>query len=163
MRFITFISLIIIFITIYCPYEISAKTESEKIKLDNIKNKIIQKEKKLKEYKKKEGAVIERLNRLEQQLIKENIKVKEINKKISKIKSDIKKSRETINKLNREINEISAVLEKRLVALYKYHRRSGLRILLSSKTYNDFLRQDKLLSEIVSNDYGMIKKSLDKN
>ena len=53
MRFITFISLIIIFVTIYCPCEIQAKTESEKIKLDNIKNKIIQKEKKLKEYKKK--------------------------------------------------------------------------------------------------------------
>ena len=162
MRFITFISLIIIFMTIYCPCEISAKTESEKIKLDNIKNKIIQKEKRLKEYKKKEGKVIERLNRLEQQLIKENIKVKEINRKISKIKRDIKKSRETINKLNREINEISAVLEKRLIALYKYHRRSGLRILLSSKTYSDFLRQDKLLNEIVSEDYGMIKKSLNK-
>ncbi len=81
MRFITFISLIIIFIAIYCPCEISAKTESDIIKLDNIKNKIIQKEKKLKEYKKKEGKVIERLNRLEQQLIKENIKVKEINRK----------------------------------------------------------------------------------
>jgi septal ring factor EnvC (AmiA/AmiB activator) len=162
MRFITLISLIIIFITIYFPCEISAKTESDIIKLDNIKNKIIQKEKKLKEYKKKEGKVIERLNRLEQQLIKENIKVKEINRKISKIKSDIKKSRETINKLNKEINEISTVLEKRLVALYKYHRRSGLRILLSSKTYNDFLRQDKLLNEIVSEDYEIIKKSLNK-
>ena len=73
MRFITFISLIIIFMTICCPCEISAKTESEKIKLDNIKNKIIQKEKRLKEYKKKEGKVIERLNHLEQQLIKENM------------------------------------------------------------------------------------------
>jgi septal ring factor EnvC (AmiA/AmiB activator) len=162
MRFITFISLIIIFITLYSPFEISAKTESDIIKLDNIKNKIIQKEKKLKEYKKKEGKVIERLNRLEQQLIKENIKVKEINRKISKIKSDIRKTREKINKLNKEINEISTVLEKRLVALYKYHRRSGLRILLSSKTYNDFLRQDKLLTEIVSEDYEIIKKSLNK-
>jgi septal ring factor EnvC (AmiA/AmiB activator) len=162
MRFLTFISLIIIFFTIYCPCEISAKTESDKIKLDNIKNKIIQKEKKLKEYKKKEGEVIERLNRLEQQLIKENIKVKEINRKISEIKRDIKNSRETINKLNREINKLGAVLEKRLVALYKYHRRSGLRILLSSKTYNDFIRQDKLLKEIVSEDYAIIKKSLNK-
>ncbi len=53
-------------------------------------------------------------------------------------------------------------MEKRLVALYKYHRRSGLRILLSSKTYNDFLRQDKLLNEIVSEDYEIIKKSLNK-
>jgi septal ring factor EnvC (AmiA/AmiB activator) len=162
MRFITFISLIIIFMTIYSPCGILAKTESEKIKLDNIKNKIIQKEKKLKEYKKKEGEVIERLNRLEQQLIKENIKVKEINKKISEIKRDIKKSREKINTLNSEINKSSIVLEKRLVALYKYHRRSGLRILLSSKTYNDFLRQDKLLNEIVSEDYALIKKSLNK-
>jgi septal ring factor EnvC (AmiA/AmiB activator) len=162
MRFITFISLIIIFTTIYSPCGILAKTESEKIKLDNIKNKIIQKEKKLKEYKKKEGEVIERLNRLEQQLIKENIKVKEINKKISEIKRDIKKSREKINTLNSEINKSSIVLEKRLVALYKYHRRSGLRILLSSKTYNDFLRQDKLLNEIVSEDYALIKKSLNK-
>ncbi len=162
MKFITFISLIIIIITVCCPNKISAKTESEQIKLDNIKNKIIQKEKKLKEYKKKEGQVIERLNRLEQQLIKENIKVKEINWKISEIKSDIKKSRETINKLNSEINEITTVLEKRLVALYKYHRRNGVRILLSSETYNDFLRQDKLLNEIVSKDYEMIKKSLNK-
>jgi len=162
MRFITLISIIICLFIVYCPVEISAKTDTEKIKLDNIKKRIIQKEKKLKEYKKKEGQVIERLNRLEKQLINENIKVDEINKKISKIKRDIKRSRVIINKLNSEINEISVVLEKRLVALYKYHRRSGLRILLSSKTYNDFIRQDKLLNEIVSKDYALIKKSLNK-
>lgn len=162
MRFITLFSIVICLLTVYCPIEISAKTDSEQIKLDNIKKKIIQKEKKLKEYKKREGEVIERLDRLEQQLIKENIKVDEINKRISNIKGDIKKTRATINKLNSEINESSVVLEKRLVALYKYHRRSGLRILLSSKTYNDFIRQDKLLTEIVSKDYDLIKKSINK-
>jgi len=31
---------------------------------------------------------------------------------------------------------------------------------LSSETYNDFLRHDKLLNKIVSNDYNLIKKSL---
>jgi len=159
MRFITLISIIICLFAFYYPDELFAKTDSEKIKLDNIKKRIILKEKKLKEYKKKEGEVIERLNRLEKQLIKENIKVNEINKKISEIKIDIKKSRTKINKLNSEINKTTAVLEKRLVSLYKYHRRSGLRILLSSKTYNDFIRQDKLLSEIVSKDYDLIKKS----
>ena len=52
------------------------------------------------------------------------------------------------------------ILDKRLISLYKYHNRSGLRILLSSETYNDFLRHDKLLNKIVSNDYNLIRKSL---
>ncbi len=160
MRLISFISLIIILLTPVIPEYAAAKTESEKIKLDNIKSKIIEREKKLKEYKKKEGQVIERLNRLEQQLLKDNIKVEEINEKISQIKKSIKESRKLIDELNNEIAEVKDILDKRLISLYKYHNRSGLRILLSSDTYNDFLRHDKLLNKIVSNDYNLIKKSL---
>jgi len=159
-----FWAFIVVVLTVCCFCRTGgwAKTESDKIKLNRIKSKIVQSEKKLKEYRKKETEVIEKLNTLEQQLINENIKIRDINDKIREIKKNIFASRKVVDRLNAEIADVKNSFDHRLVALYKYHNRSGLRILLSSKTYNDFLRQDKLLSRIVSDDYTLIQETLNK-
>lgn len=159
-RFISF-AVVLLFFCVY-PGNVRAKTESEKIKLDRIKSKIVQSEKKLQEYKKKEDEVIEKLDALERQLIRENIKVKEINSEIGDIKQNIQQYHKVVDRLKAEIADVKNDFDKRLVALYKYHNRSGLRILLSSRTYNDFLRQDKLLNRIVTDDYNLIKDTLRK-
>lgn len=136
------------------------KLQKEKIELEKVSKEIIQKKKKLKEVEAKEAKVIATLNEIEKQLLQENKEYNEISRRIKKIQQEIRKSRLEIERLNKELRVKEHYLAIRLQAVYKYYRRSGLRILLSSATYNDFLKQEKFLSEIVLLDHKLFSSCL---
>lgn len=137
------------------------KVQREKIKIEDVDKKIRQKKRKIKKVEQEEANVISKLNKIEIQLLKENRGYNKVNKKIEKIQKEIRKSRIKIEKLKKQTGEKELYLKKRLNALYKYYRRSGLRILLSSSSYNEFLKQEKFLGEIVSKDHDLFKECLD--
>jgi septal ring factor EnvC (AmiA/AmiB activator) len=141
--------------------ETKRKVEREKIKLEDVTRKIRQKKKEIKKAEKQEAQVIKKLNKIEKQLLKENKEYKKVNKNIGKIQNEIRNSQIKIQKLKKQAEKKELYLKKRLSALYKYYRRSGIRILMSSATYNDFLKMEKSLAGIVSNDYALLKECLE--
>ncbi|MCP4714250.1 MAG: hypothetical protein GY868_03960, partial [Deltaproteobacteria bacterium] len=122
---------------------------SSKNKLADVNKKIDRQKKKIRKVKKKEALVITTLNKIEKQLLSENREVETVNKKITNIHSTIRDVRRKIDGLQQETTQKENYLKKRLRALYKYYRRSGIRILLSASSYNELLKQEKLLSTIL--------------
>lgn len=136
------------------------KIQKDKVKLEDVNKKIRQQKKKLKKVKQKETRVISKLDDLEMQLIKENRGYKKVNKQIDRIYDEIGTTRKKIEQLQKQTSTKEVFLKRRLKALYKYYRRSGLVILLSAVSYNDFLKQEKLFGEIVANDYDHFRECL---
>lgn len=141
---------------------VQAKTTSgqERTKLDDVTRQIELKKEELRNVEHQESQVISRLNEMEMQLQRENAEQEKINKRIEAIQRKIQESSVNFRAYQAEVNGREGYLRSRLGALYKYSRRSGLKILLSANTCNDFLRQEKYLGAIIQRDNMLLKDSL---
>lgn len=135
-------------------------TQPDSASLQDITDKIQQQKKKLKQVEKEEAEVISRLNEIEKRLLQENREYDAIAQEIKQLQDDIHATRSRMQALEQESGQQEQVVQRRLSALYKYNRRSGLRILLSSRNYNDLLRTEKALSQIVKRDHDLLSRSL---
>jgi len=134
--------------------------QKEKVKLQDVSKKIRKKKQELKEVKKKESNTISKLDRIEKQLLKENREHSKVINEIEEIQKEIRKSRIKVDEHKKQTKLKEKYLRKRLSAIYKYYRRSGLRILLSSSSYNEFLKNDKFLAEIIAQDNRLFRECL---
>jgi murein hydrolase activator len=128
--------------------------------LKDIAEKIEAQKKKLKQVEQEEAAVISRLNDIERRLIQESREYDSIAQQIKSLQDDIHTTRSRMQAMEQESALQEKIVQQRLSALYKYHRRSGLRILLSSRNYNDLLRTENALSLIVGRDRDLLSSSL---
>lgn len=140
--------------------QIAQHGQSDQQSLKDIAEQIETQRKKLKKVEQEEAAVISRLNDIEQRLLKESREYDTTAQQIRGLQDDIHATRNRMQALERETGQQEQVVQKRLSALYKYHRRSGLRILLSSRDYNDLLRTENALGLIVGRDRDLLSSSL---
>jgi septal ring factor EnvC (AmiA/AmiB activator) len=143
------------------PAETNQKLRDEETKLESVGREIKQQKKKIKAVKQKEARVLSKLNQIEKQLSKQNKDYEKLQNKINKMRQEIKNNDEKIKSLTNKSNAKLSYLEKRLKAYYKYQRRGGMRILLSSTSYNDFLKHEKFLKDIISQDWELFQTCLD--
>ena len=147
----------------HCPATLAQKRHNdttESASLKDVTDKIQQQKKKLKQVEKEEAEVISRLNAIEKRLQQESREYETIAQKIQRLQDDIRTTRTSMQAIQKETGKQEQRVQKRLSALYKYYRRSGLRILLSSHSYNDLLRTEKALSLIVERDHDLLSQSL---
>ena len=109
---------------------------------------------------KEEAEVISRLNEIEKRLQQESREYDTIAQEIKELQDDIRTTRNRMQTLEQTSGQQEQVVQKRLSAMYKYYRRSGLRILLSSRSYNDLLRTEEALGLIVGRDHDLLRRSL---
>lgn len=150
--------------TLFSVVPVSAESfdeiQNRKKRLEKVNKEIQQKKKNISRVKKKEQQIITKLNSIEKQLAKENRGYTSVNKQIKSTQKEIRKIRKEIDRLTARAKEKEKYLHVRLEALYKYYRRSGLRILLSSETYNEFIMQEKFLGDIVAKDNELFRNCL---
>lgn len=147
----------------YCPAAHAQNGQAVKrdsTSLQDITDRIQQQKKKLKQVEKEEAEVISRLNAIEKRLFQENREYGTIAQKIQRLQDDIRTTRESMQALQQETGSQEQLLQERLSAMYKYYRRSGLRILLSTHSYNDLIRTEKALNLIVNRDHDLLSRSL---
>ena len=140
-----------------CP---TAHAQSNSASLQDVTDKIKQQKKKLKQVEKEESEVINRLNEIEKQLLQESRDYDTIAQEIKQLQDDIHATRTRMQTLEQDSGQQEEVVQQRLNALYKYYRRSGLRILLSSRSYNDLVRTEQALGLIVQRDHALLSRSL---
>ncbi|MFC1591772.1 murein hydrolase activator EnvC family protein [Thermodesulfobacteriota bacterium] len=136
------------------------KIERSKITLEDVTNKIKQQKKKIKKVEQEEAQLLERLETIDKQLARENREYTSVNRKINDIQAKIRESRKNITALKKESSLKESYLKRRLTALYKYHRRSGIKILLSAENYGVFIQQEKYLADIVGRDHQLFQHCL---
>jgi len=146
--------------SVFCFAEEPSDRNKERLKLKNVHKKIQQQKKELKKVEKDEARVIERLNRIEKQLLKENKEYKNVTKSIAKTQKSISRVHAQIEELKKQLHSTEQYLKQRLVAFYKYQKRSGMRILLSSNSYNEFLNQNTFIKRIIAQDHGLFSGCL---
>jgi septal ring factor EnvC (AmiA/AmiB activator) len=134
--------------------------QSDSASLQVVTDKIKQQKKKLAQVEKEEAEVISRLNEIEKRLLLESREYESIAEEIKQLLDDIRATRIRMTALEHKSDQQEEVVQQRLSALYKYYRRSGLRILLSSRNYNDLLRTEKALGLIVGRDHDLLSRSL---
>ncbi len=134
--------------------------ESGQTSLKDVSDKIQQQKKKLAQVEKEEAEVISRLHEIEQRLLGENRQYESIAQEINGLQEDIGRARSRVLAAQKESGAQQQVAGKRISALYKYYRRSGLRILLSSQNYSDLLRTEYALGLIVDRDYALLNRSI---
>jgi septal ring factor EnvC (AmiA/AmiB activator) len=127
--------------------------------LQDVADKIQQQKKKLRQVEKEEAEVISRLNEIEKRLLQESREYDAIEQEIQQLQDDIRATRLRMTALEKESGKQELVVQQRLSALYKYYRRSGLRILLSSSSYNDLVRTEKALGQIVERDHDLLSRT----
>ncbi len=140
-----------------CP---AAHAKPNSTSLQDVTDKIKQQKKKIKQVEKEEAEVISRLNEIEKRLLKESREYNSIAEEIKGLQDDIRATRLRMQALEQDSGQKEEVVQQRLSALYKYYRRSGLRILLSSRSYNDLLRTEQALGLIVARDHDLLSRSL---
>jgi len=134
--------------------------ETAQPSLKDITDQIQQQKKKLAQVEKEEAEVLSRLNEIEQRLLQENRQYETIAQEIGGLQNDIRAARSRVQAAKSESGRQQQVAGKRISALYKYYRRSGLRILLSSQSYGDLLRTEQALGLIVERDHALLDRSL---
>jgi murein hydrolase activator len=144
----------------YVQGKTNREIKREKLELKDVTEEIRKKKKQLKEVKKNESRVITKLNSIERQILKEDKEYSAINKKIDRIQKQIRKTHKEIEVVKKHTLLRESYLKKRACSLYKYYRRSGLIILLSTNSYNDFFKHEKLLGDIILNDSKLFKNAL---
>jgi septal ring factor EnvC (AmiA/AmiB activator) len=141
--------------------KIEREIQKEKINLEDVKEKIKQQKKEIRKVTEKESRIISRLNEIEKQLLQEQNEQKLLNKKTKDIQAETRNTLNKIDDLKKLTSEKDVYLKKRLIAIYKYYRRSGLTILLSADSYDDLSKKEKYFGEIVGNDFKLFRECSD--
>ncbi len=133
--------------------------------IKDINSKIDQQRIAVEKVTKSELLIIEKLDQIEKQYLRENNEIDNLTTRIDALQNQINESKSSIDKINSEKTMRDAFLSQRLNAIYKYYRQGLFKIILSSPSYAVFIRQEKLISDVLSSDYDLVQncqKTLDK-
>jgi septal ring factor EnvC (AmiA/AmiB activator) len=84
--------------------------------------------------------------------------IRDITLKLKAAKSELEKMREHLAELEKGLNKIEGLLEKRLVAYYKYAKRGYLKILATAKGIDELNHRMKYLRVIMSKDRQVLEQ-----
>jgi len=104
-----------------------------------------------------ELQIIEKLDIIEKQYIKESNDLDNLTAKIDSLQKLINESKSAIDTINADKIKKEAYLKVRLNAIYKYYRQGLFKIILSSPSYSTFIRQEKLIKDVLSTDYALLQ------
>lgn len=126
--------------------------ENKRDRLEQVTEKIRQQKEALSKVEKKEARLIASLSDIERDLSRQSDAFRTVSDDIARLRTSISDTHKTLAELSVRKKARQSCLAQRLTALYKYYRRSGLRILLSADSYNDFLKRERFLTDIVASD-----------
>lgn len=131
---------------------------------DDIQKKIDQKQKQLNQIKQKEKSVLKGLLSTQKELDKISTNLNRLNsqvgateKRINLVQNELTQAERELNNVQNEISGQREVLNRRLVAIYKYGYQSYLEILFQSKNFGEFITRFELIGTLVHNDLSMLK------
>jgi murein hydrolase activator len=127
--------------------------------LEGIKKKIEKEKQGISQTQKKEGSVLESLGKIERDLRQKTQELKYADSKLVSISTEIRTKEAEAEKIKSSIGARQELLQRRVVALYRWHRSgSPLVILNGDISLNPFLRRKRYLETTLSYDRDLIAK-----
>jgi len=104
----------------------------------------------------REESILGALSRMERDLLRRGEELASLNSKHHRIQKKIDAVQKKLNRMQREIDHNQTRLHSRIVAMYKTGRTGYLPYLLSSDSYNDFMRMTKFLKIVIDHDTNLL-------
>ncbi len=134
---------------------------SKKDELEAVKKEIEKKRKRVNEAKRQETKVTRTLDTIDKELTKKNQEFQAINRNISRLQKEIDQVHKKAENLEKELKKKEDILNKRLFSAYRFYRRGSIQIIIESVSYNDFLRKDRFLRQVLDKDHALFSQCLD--
>jgi septal ring factor EnvC (AmiA/AmiB activator) len=107
---------------------------------------------------KREESILDALSRIEKKLIAREEELRRLDSKYGRIRKNITSVQGKLDRIQNEMGHNQARLNSRTVALYKIWRVGYFPYLLSSETYNDFLRMVRFLKIVIDHDANLLSQ-----
>ena len=127
---------------------------------DGMGSRIQEQKQQIQQVEQQEATALEKLDAIDRQLAQETQRFDERSAALDALQKRIKQSQAQMSAFKKERLRNEQVLNKRLLASYKYYKRGGLKIFLSSPSYLLFLRQEYFLQHVLINDRALFADSL---
>jgi len=132
--------------------EFSDKIDLQESNLRGLREKLTEATKKAKELEQSEKNVLEKVSRVDEELVLTQKLLKALKDKEKIISDEIDKTENVINMLEKQRKERSKILNKRLRSIYKKGKMNTMEILLTSKSFTDVLKRFEYLTIIAEQD-----------
>ena len=133
-----------------------AQVKTQKRRLQEIQEELKHKKKEEKAVLKREESVLGTLSRMERDLLLREKELMRLDSEYTRIRKDIISVQEKLNRIQHKIDQNQTRLHSRIVAIYKTGRIGYLPYLLSSDSYNDFMRMMKFLKITIDFDANLL-------
>ena len=134
-----------------------AQVTTEKKRLQEIREELKHKKAGEKAVLKKEESILGTLSRMERDLLQREKELRRLDSKYDRIRKNIISVQEKLNRIQHKIDQNQSRLHSRIVAIYKMGRIGYLPYLLSSDSYNDFMRMMKFLKITIDYDANLLR------
>ncbi|OGP62266.1 MAG: hypothetical protein A2170_08660 [Deltaproteobacteria bacterium RBG_13_53_10] len=132
--------------------QIEKDLSQKKRDLGEVRKELSRTKEKEKKIQGKESSILENLQRLENEIYRRERELKQMEGKLAQTRQRLQQTKGQVSGLNRRVETTKEELSSRLVALYRMERTSPETLLLSSHSYLDLLKMDKLLKVIIRHD-----------
>ena len=134
-----------------------AHVKTQKEQLQEIHEELKHKKANEKAVLKKEESILGTLSRMERDLLKRKSELRRLDSQYDRIRKNSISVREKLNRIQHKIDQNRNRLNSRVVAMYKVGRTGYLPYLLSSDSYNDFMRMMKFLKIVIDYDANLLR------
>jgi murein hydrolase activator len=150
---------ILLFITIEAhSADDSAMSENKQTQI-NIETDLSHEKEQYLNFDQKEKGLLDQLSDIEREVNEKKIILKDLSVNLQTAQEDLKKQKEVLNGLESSLNNNRFLLNKRLVAFYKYARRGYLRIFANTNDLSQLNHMIKYLRVILDKDLVIIKRA----
>ena len=153
------LAILVILILVTLPTVAFAATKTElNTQMDNIDDKIKEKEEELNQVHEEMSEARQAINRLNSQIDEYESELDDLKKQLNELEASIKVQEENLEIENENYDKQKDMLEKRLVAMYEAGNTSYIDVLLGSKDLTEFISYYYIVSEIAENDAEMLNE-----
>lgn len=138
--------------------EFSDKIAVEESKLQVLREKLKEAAKKTEDLIKSERNILEKISRIDEELLLTQRLLKALKNKEKIISEEIDKTERVINVLSDRKKARSEILNRRLRAIYKKGRMQAIEIILTAKTFTDAIKRFEYLTIIAEQDKKIINE-----
>ena len=141
------------------PADDSSGSDNRQSQIKQIETDLSYEKEQYLQFDQKEKGLLEQLSEIEDEVIEYKIILKELSENIEIAKGELSKQRETLKGMETSLKSMKNLLNKRLVAFYKYAKRGYLRIFSSTNDLTQLNHMTKYLRVILDKDLVIMRQA----
>jgi murein hydrolase activator len=142
-----------------CPADDSILSGNKENQIQKIETDLTHEKEQYIQFDQKEKGLLEQLSDIEKQVNEKKIILKELEGSLKSAQGELKKQREVLSRTEVSYNQLKNLLNKRLVAFYKYAKRGYLRIFTNVNDLTQLNHMIKYLRVILDKDLNIMKQA----